>query len=189
MSVASPIDAAVVAEVRRYVRRRVDDPATQDDLVQEVLLRVHDRREQLRDDERIAGWVKRIAAHVVVDHHRRRRPPEALPEGLLAPTDDDPGERALLAAWVAANVASLEPSYREVLERTELQGLTQREVAEQLGLSLPAVKSRVRRGRAELLRRLERCCHVELDHRGALMGYVPRSPCTPARCCPPPDDG
>ena len=182
--------ARVFEDVRHYVRHRVDDPATQDDLVQEILLRVHDRRQQLRDDERVTAWVRRIASSVVADHYRRRRPAEALPEVLPAPPPEHaPDERSLLAAWAAATVSQLDPPYREVLTRTELQGLTQREVAEQLGLTLPAVKARVRRGRAELLRRLERCCHVELDHRGSLVDYAPRSPCAAAVCCPPGDEG
>ncbi|MCA9650117.1 MAG: sigma-70 family RNA polymerase sigma factor [Myxococcales bacterium] len=186
---SSPALESFVDDVRRYVRRRVDDPAVRDDLVQEVFLRVQGRREQLRDDERLAGWIRRIAANVVSDHYRRRRPAEALPDAIAAPEPaEDDGDRSLLAAWLAATVRALPEPHREVLELTELQDLTQREAAERLGLSLPAIKSRVRRGRAELMTRLERCCHLELDHRGALMGYEPRSPCTPSSCCPP-DDG
>ncbi|MEX1366823.1 MAG: sigma-70 family RNA polymerase sigma factor [Nannocystaceae bacterium] len=193
MDAAPDAIASLVEDVRRLVRRRVDDPAVRDDLVQEVLLRVHDRRDQLLDDERLAGWVRRIAANVISDHYRRgrRRDPEALPEELAAPrpdSADDPTDRALLAAWLGVTVRALPEHHREVLELTELQGLTQREAAELLGLSLPAVKARVRRGRAELLRRLERCCHLELDHRGALVGYAPRTPYDPARCCPPGSD-
>lgn len=186
----APELAGLVDDVRRFVRRRVDDPAARDDLVQEVFLRVHDRRDQLHDDERLAAWVRRIAANVVSDHYRRGRPTQALPEALPSPPpeEDERGDRALLAAWLAASVQSLPEHHREVLELTELQGLTQRVVAERLGLSLPAVKARVRRGRAELMRRLQRCCDLELDHRGALMGYQPRSPCEPSRCCPTDDD-
>lgn len=185
-----PAFVRFVDDVRRYVRRRVDDPVVQDDLVQEVFLRVHDRHEQLRDDERLGAWIRRIAANVVTDHHRRRRPDEALPEVLpTPPVAEDEGERALLGTWLALTISSLDEPHRDVLTLTELQGLTQREAAARLGLSLPAVKSRVLRGRAELRRRLERCCHVELDHRGGLMGYTPRSPCSPGRCCPPAEDG
>ncbi|MCX4241810.1 sigma-70 family RNA polymerase sigma factor [Paraliomyxa miuraensis] len=181
--------AHIVDDVRRFVRRRVDDPVAQEDLVQEVFLRVHDRRDQLRDDERLAGWIRRIAANVVTDHYRRRPPAEPLPELLPAPPDeDDESARTLLASWLALTVSTLEEPYRDVLTLTELQGLTQREAAARLGLSLPAVKSRVLRGRAELRKRLERCCHVELDHRGALVSYEPRSACTPQRCCPPGED-
>ena len=180
-----PSFSRFVDDVRRYVRRRVDDPVVQDDLVQEVFVRVLDRREQLRDGERLAGWIRRITANVVTDHYRRRPPAESLPEQLRAPPPAaEAEERRLLASWIAATVHALPEHHREVLVLTELQGLTQREAAEHLSLSLPAVKARVRRGRIELLRRLERCCHVELDHRGTLMGYTPRSPCTPTQCCP-----
>lgn len=184
-----PAFVRFVDDVRRYVRRRVDDPAVQDDLVQEVFLRVHDRHEQLRDDERLLGWIRRIAANVVTDHYRRRHPDQTLPEVLpTPPTEDDDSDRALLGTWLALTISALDEPYRDVLTLTELQGLTQREAAARLGLSLPAVKSRVLRGRAELRRRLERCCHVELDHRGALMSYTPRSSCAPQHCCPPSDD-
>jgi len=194
MNTPSPNAAAFgrfVSDVRRYVRRRVDDPSVQDDLVQEVFVRVLDRLEQLRDDERFAGWIRRITANVVADHYRGRPSTEALPPELAAPefgAEDDDRERALLASWVAATVATLEPQHREVLTLTELGGLTQREAAARLGLSLPAVKARVRRGRIALLERLERCCHVELDHQGTLVGYTPRSPCTASKCCPPTDE-
>ncbi len=187
---SSPEPSRLVEDVRRFVRRRVEDPSTQDDLVQEVLLRVYGRADQLRDDERIAGWVRRIAFNVVTDHYRRRPPADPLPPEMVAPPpEEDQSSRAMLAAWVAATVSLLPEHHREVLTLTELQGLTQREAAARLGLSVPAVKARVRRGRAALLERLQRCCDVELDHRGVLVDYAPRSPCAAKVCCPTDDDG
>lgn len=176
-----------VGDVRRYVRHRVADPSVHDDIVQEVFLRVHDRREQVLNDERLAGWIRRITANVVTDHYRKRPPPELLPTDIPAPPQGhDPIEldRALLGSWLAATVQQLEPHHREVLILTELQGLTQREAAARLGLSLPAVKARVRRGRAALMQRLQQCCHLDLDQRGALIGYSPKSACEAGRCCP-----
>ncbi len=186
MSAADDLSAQAfvrfVDDVRRYIRRRVDDPSAREDLVQEVFLRVHGRREQLEDGERLAGWVRRITANVVTDHYRKQRRAGALPEVLPADEPEVDDGRELLGVWLAANVSALAPHHREVLELTELQGLTQREAAARLGLTLPAVKARVRRGRAELMQRLERCCHLELDHRGALVGYQPRGACAPV-CC------
>jgi len=186
MTIAAPSLelSRLVDDVRRMVQRRVEDPSIQDDLVQEVLLRVHSRADQLRDDERVAGWVRRIAFNVVTDHYRRRPPAEPLPPVMVAPEPEEDDGRALLAAWVAATVSRLPEHHREVLTLTELQGLTQRETAARLGLSVPAVKARVRRGRAALLERLERCCDLELDHRGVLVDYTPRSSCTASTCCP-----
>lgn len=184
--------AAFVDDVRRYVARKVDDPAARDDLVQEVFVRVHDRSAQLADDQRLAGWIRTITRNVIHDHYRRRRPTDPLPPqlGADAPEDDDGIrlDRALIGSWLMHTIERLPAPQRDVLTLTELQGLKQREAAARLGLSLPAVKARVRRGRAELLRRLVRCCHVELDAQGALMGYTPRDPCEAGSCCPASDD-
>ncbi|MCH9687904.1 MAG: sigma-70 family RNA polymerase sigma factor [Deltaproteobacteria bacterium] len=180
----------LVDDVRRFVRRRVDDRTAREDLVQEILLRVHGRRDQLRDDERLAGWVRRIASNVVTDHYRRRRRAEVLSPTLDEPNPIEPApapepepERALIGAWLIKTVAELPAPHRDILTLTELQGLTQRESAARLGLTLSAAKSRVLRARAMLLDKLQQCCHLELDHRGALIGYTPRAGgCAPS-CC------
>ena len=61
------------------------------------------------------------------------------------------------------------------LELTELEGKTQGEAAESLGLSLSGMKSRVQRRRTKLKEVLLDCCHVELDRRGGVVGYEPRN--------------
>jgi RNA polymerase sigma-70 factor, ECF subfamily len=70
---------------------------------------------------------------------------------------------------------ALPENYRLPLLWSELEGLPQKEVAERLGLSLSAAKSRVQRGRDRLKDLFTQCCHSKLDHRGSVMGYRPRS--------------
>src|SRR5207248_11388815 len=61
---------------------------------------------------------------------------------------------------------------------TEIDGLTQAQAADRLGLSLPGMKSRVQRGRQQLEEMLIQCCAVERDVRGGLTDYRPRhGPC------------
>ena len=57
----------------------------------------------------------------------------------------------------------------------DLEGLTQREAADQLGLSLSGMKSRVQRGRRQLKGMLEVCCTIELDRRRGLVDYDVRN--------------
>jgi RNA polymerase sigma-70 factor (ECF subfamily) len=71
------------------------------------------------------------------------------------------------------------------LTLTELEGLTQKEAAERLGLSLSGMKSRVQRGRLHLRDALEACCHIALDVRGRVVACEPRPDGTlPGSCCP-----
>ena len=95
-----------------------------------------------------------------------------LPENL--PDEDVISE---LFPSVRAMVMSLPAQDRQALILTEYQGLTQKELAERLGLSLSGAKSRVQRARAKLKQQLLDCCHFELDRRGHVIDYQPRCAC------------
>ena len=63
-------DAAVAdfsTKLRAFVRRRVRDDATADDLTQETLLKVYRSRATLRDGERLEAWLYRIARRTLAD--------------------------------------------------------------------------------------------------------------------------
>ena len=79
--------------------------------------------------------------------------------------------KLLVGAGVA--LACLPAAYREALLLTEYQGLTQKALAERLGLSLSGAKSRVQRGRTQLKQMLEECCTFEFDRRGRVIGWEP----------------
>jgi RNA polymerase sigma-70 factor (ECF subfamily) len=64
--------------------------------------------------------------------------------------------------------------YRQALILTEFEGHSQREMAEQLGLSYSGAKSRVQRGRVMLKQQLVDCCHFEFDRRGSIIDYTPQ---------------
>ena len=58
--------------LRRFLGRRLDDPASVEDVLQETYLRIHRRADSLREAERLRGWVYQIARNALIDHYRRR---------------------------------------------------------------------------------------------------------------------
>jgi RNA polymerase sigma-70 factor, ECF subfamily len=68
----------------------------------------------------------------------------------------------------------LPEAYREPVRLAEFEGLPLAKIALRMGLSLTAVKSRVRRGRAMLKRKLQDCCRFEFDRMGKVIGYERR---------------
>jgi RNA polymerase sigma-70 factor (ECF subfamily) len=170
------------ARLRPYVARRVRGPADVDDVVQDVFLRLHRGLLGLRDGERFGGWVYRVAEHAVADHLRARaRYP--LVDGNHAEmkaeardvSDADPTLEADLAECVALFVSRLPSPYREAITLTELRGLTQKDGADMLGLSLSGMKSRVQRGREQIRRMFEECCEISTDARGHVLDCTPRA--------------
>jgi RNA polymerase sigma-70 factor (ECF subfamily) len=91
--------------------------------------------------------------------------------------------RCRSAEWLDELVGQLPEKYREALRFAEVDGLTQQKVADRLGLSLSAAKSRIQRGRVMLKDVLEQCCRFEFDRRGNLMDIDPKPDRTVCRHC------
>jgi RNA polymerase sigma-70 factor (ECF subfamily) len=173
------------SRLRPFVARRVA-ASDVDDVLQDVFVRMQRHLADLRDEERLAPWVFSIARNVVTDHHRRRREVDGdgAPEPIAEPGEDDALTESLTGC-VARFVAELDPDAREAITLVELQGMSQKDAAELLGLSHSGMKSRVQRGRAELRRMFERACAIELDARRKVIE------CQPRACggCAPPERG
>jgi RNA polymerase sigma-70 factor (ECF subfamily) len=165
--------------LRPYLARRVASPVDIDDLLQDIFVRMHQSLASLRDEERFGGWVYRIANSAIVDRARRhaRSPhvasaPETEPD---VPAEESESQlQAELGECVALFVSRLPSPYREAVTLTELEGLTQKEAAEMLGVSLSGLKSRVQRGREKIRYMFEECCHVSVDCRGRVIECEPR---------------
>lgn len=155
---------AALQGLTRYVHRRVADPEAAEDLVQEVALRALSRGPE--PGERLRPWMFRTARNAVVDYYRRRRPLEELPADLAedAPAEED--LESLLSACVQPLVETLPPAYRDALRRVDLQGLDQKALAREEGLSPSGARTRVQRARAMFRARLEACCPVKVDRCG-----------------------
>jgi RNA polymerase sigma-70 factor (ECF subfamily) len=166
------------AKLRPFVASRVRREADVDDVVQDVFLRMQRGLAGLRDEQRFGPWVYQVARSAIVDHQRvaakhRVVDPEGREEEPLD-LDDDHAIEEQLAGYLAPFVAMLPSPYREALTLVELEGLTQKQAAELLGVSLSGMKSRVQRGRAQLRKALDDCCHIALDARGRVMSCEPR---------------
>lgn len=162
----------------RFVRRRVEDGDTAEDIVHDVLVRAFRRRGSLRSEDKFEQWLYQITRNAVIDHYRARKPTDAIPADLVAA--DEAGSRNArqeLASCMAPLIDSLPDHYREALVLSEIQGLTQQETASRLGLSLSGAKSRVQRGRRLLEERILDCCRLEFDGRGSLVDYESRRDC------------
>lgn len=172
--------AEMSAKLRAFIRRRVRDDATADDLAQETLLKVYRSRAALRDGQRLEAWLYRIARTTLIDFYRRNRSADELPANLVAETEGEADEVTLvMSRALRLFLEELPDAYREPVRLAEFEGLPLAKIALRLGLSLTAVKSRVRRGRAMLKRKLQNCCRLEFDRLGKIISYERRvsSPC------------
>lgn len=169
-------------QLRHFIRSRVSDEAAADDILQEVFLKIHARLETLKNETKIESWIYQITRNTIIDHYRNQESalsveiPETLADdqNLLRNTSHQQ-----IASGLYAMIDELPEKYRQALLLTKFEGMTQKELAERLGISVSGAKSRVQRGREKLKDLLMQCCHFEFDHYGAIIDYHPMTCC----CC------
>jgi RNA polymerase sigma-70 factor, ECF subfamily len=189
MSTAEPDAEAIWEEFHRrllgFIARRVSDRDSAEDILQDVMLRIHRHAGELEHSGAVGGWIHQITRNAIIDHYRRapvrrERPAgiDPVPDDATAPETAVPDPRDELARCLGPLLERLPDKYREAVALTELPGVTQAEAAARLGLSTSGMKSRVQRARAQLKDLLADCCEIELDRRGGVTGYRPRRrPC------------
>ncbi len=155
-----------------FIQSRVDDADIADDILQNVFLNIHTKIDSLKDSSKLRPWIYQIARNTIIDFYRSHTSHAELPETIMAPERDNAEmARQEIEGCMLPLVRNLPDTYREAVMLSEIEGMTQKQVAEKLGLSLPAAKSRVQRGRIMIKNMLNDCCRFEIDHRGTMVDY------------------
>jgi RNA polymerase sigma-70 factor, ECF subfamily len=171
--------------LQQFIRRRVPDSHSAEDILQDVFLKIHTRIDTLHQQDRVAAWIYQIARNAIADYYRAQRPISDVPETLTAPDDLDDNVVEELLPCVAAMVDALPDAYREALRLTEYERLSQKELSKHLGISFSGAKSRVQRARAKIKEQLLACCHFQFDHAGRIIDYQPHcASCAGSSCDP-----
>lgn len=172
--------------LHRFMLSMTRDAAEAEDLTQETLLRAHTRLGTLEDESKVVPWLYRIATNIARDrfrqpswrHHPAPLEPEdpgsALPVVDTAPRLDKVMEQREMSECVRRYLEDLDDSYRTVILLHDVEGLTNPEMAELLGVSVDAVKIRLHRARTKLRAALAAGCSFSQDDRGVVV-CEPRS--------------
>ena len=172
-------DVAAFGElVRRYEGKifRLAQHVTQnredaEDVLQETFMKAYEHLDQFKGDSKFYTWIVRIAVNQALMKLRRRKTDKSvsLDEQIdtgedtvvreIAAWGEDPEEqfsREELGGILDDAIQSLDPLYRNVFVLRDINELSTEETADALGLSVPAVKSRLLRARLQLREKLTR---------------------------------
>ena len=189
-----------LGEVYEAYHRRVVAYATKllgvdeaEDIAQETFVKVGRSLGTLSDPTKLTSWIYAITLNTVRDHARKRAAARAFvsspgdvgeteePEDPLAQIRDSrshsPEQAAIRAEMVACyldHVRRLPRRYYVVYAQSELEELSNQEIADRLSISLGTVKIRLHRARALLHGELRRHCRCYRNERGELMGEPSR---------------
>ena len=165
-------------------RQLVGDPDEARDVAQDVFLRAYQRLQQLHDPERIGGWLRQITYSICMNRLKQRasgpiRSSDA-PGDELQVTDPGPGPDAQahareLADTVLRAICRLPQDYADPLRMHYVEGLSQAEVADQLGLTAGSLRTRLHRGRKLLEPALAAYSPIDVHSRNKERRFWPPS--------------
>ncbi|MBA4392295.1 MAG: RNA polymerase subunit sigma-24 [Desulfobacca sp.] len=168
--------------ILRYLTRFVGESEAED-LTQEVLTKISQSLNSFRGESQLSTWIYRIATNTALDRLRRmeiqRRVDAGLGlevcEDLLEEKDLWTGEekssldqqiiRREMSGCIREIIDTLPGDYRSVIVLSDLEGLSDLEISEILGIPLQTVKIRLHRGRARLKKELSTACVFFRDDR------------------------
>lgn len=164
-------------ELLRFFASRISDTQEANDLVQEVFLRATRLENGLCGVDNRRAWLFQVARNLLIDRYRLTKDEISLEDELgLAEEPADVAPVDLLSQCLPRVLSELSADDREAITLCDLDGLSQQMLADRLGLSLPAAKSRVQRARRRLREQLVAACQVQFDEVGHVCCFVPRPP-------------
>lgn len=170
--------AAFEQLIRQYDRQifRTAQHITQnredaEDITQDVFFKAFQKLDQFQGNSKFSTWLVRIAVNESLMRLRKRKTSKTVSmdqdvetsEGSIPrdfaewrPNPEQNYSQSELADILRKTIAGLPPGFRTVFTLRDIENLSTEETAEALGLSVPAVKSRLLRARLQLRERLSR---------------------------------
>ncbi|MGV9970196.1 sigma-70 family RNA polymerase sigma factor [Nocardia beijingensis] len=170
------------SDLRAFIARRVSRPEDADDILSIVFLRMTKSLDNLRDQDRLLGWIYAITRNAITDYyrsapHRRELPVDAVPDNPSAGEDEldaDDAAQKELASCLVPMLSALPAEQAAAVQMVDLDARTHAAAASEAGISVSGMKSRVQRGRAALHAQLHACCQISQDRTGHIHDYQPR---------------
>ncbi|MGE0424152.1 MAG: sigma-70 family RNA polymerase sigma factor [Reyranellaceae bacterium] len=146
---------AILPRLRLYALSLTHDRDRANDLVQETVLKALAGRASFRPGTNFSGWIFRIQRNEFISSLRRQKPTVPIDTAVADSLTQRPTqENGLVMREFLRAFAQLSPGQREALVLAVVEGQPYDVIAEQVGVSIGTIKSRVSRARASLARLL-----------------------------------
>jgi len=157
-------------QIRGYLLGKVKQKDDADDLLQEIFIKIHGSLGQLQDENKLAPWIYQIVRNSLTDYYRKKSPEtsEFDEESTVSFDSETPDDiySACVSGCLRVFIDRLPEKYREPLALSDIKGLKQKDIAEQMNISYSGLKSRVQRGREMIKEMFMDCACMSQDKHG-----------------------
>lgn len=152
-----------------FIKKRINNTADAEDILQEVFIKIHVHLATLTSKDNLSSWIYRIARNTIIDFYRKQKK-QATVELLELNLTEEPTEKRLgCTQCLMPLIETLPQKYQEAIVAIELEGLSQKAYAQQLGISYSGAKSRVQRAKIKLQELFVHCCGFKTNALGKIV--------------------
>ena len=158
-------------ELKAFIQNKTRNAVDTDDILQDAFIRIINNWDKVNQSDNLRLYLYGIVRNTVYDHFKKKN----LFTGTIDSNEPFTAEETRdLNATVAdccikPFVNKLPTRYRDAMLITEFQDVSQKELAERLGISYSGAKSRVQRAKAKLKDLLLECCPYQSDVYGNII--------------------
>jgi RNA polymerase sigma-70 factor (ECF subfamily) len=157
-------------DLKRFIISKVKNNTIADDILQDTFIKIHTKLHTLNDVTKIKPWCFTVARNSILDYWKSINQTFEIAnfEAETEIVENSHTEQDCLKAILK----NLPKKYRDPLFLSDIKGLKQQEVADQLQQTLSTTKSQIQRARKLIAQGFMDCCGFVMNTEGNLMGEI-----------------
>lgn len=175
-----------------YISKHTKNKDDVNDIIQDTFIKVKTNIDSLKNPAKVESWIFQIARNTMNDFFRKQKKSFTNEENTEeislekdATTEEDIKVKIQtqhFSEYAGFVVSELPEKYRVAVHMADIEGMSMKEVAVELNISVSGAKSRVQRGRKMIKEIILECCEVSTDKYGNIVDYKPNT-CTKKDSC------
>lgn len=165
--------------LKYFTLKKVRDETIAEDIVQEVMLKLVESYQKNREIENIKAWLFQVARNTIYDHFKKSAPIVELSDVKILEATEPTNLELSVYDHMIPMIQFLPKKYAEPLQWSDIDKLSQKDVAEKLNLGYSAAKMRVQRARTKLRKLFVECCDIVYDANGNFVNCSVKESCIP----------
>lgn len=167
---------AYKASLFGYIKKRITDENDAKDILQNVLLKSYQYCSNGKTVIYLKSWLYKITQNAIIDYYKKANQNISISFDVVEANS----EKSILGEvsdYIKVLLQLLPDDYARPLYMSDIEGIDQKIIAENLGLTLSNTKSRIQRARVKLKERFLECCIVSFGESGEMVSFDIKPQC------------
>lgn len=166
--------------IRSFLHTKVSNPSDVEDILQDILIKIHRNIHSLKEDTSLKSWIYQISKNAVIDFYRKNGTSRQLHADDFwlseqqSCDEDMTASEHMLAKCVEPFIQALPKDNADLLMAIYINNQSQKAYAEQYNISYSTLKSRVQCARKQLYKLFHDCCEFSVDIHGNIIDCTHR---------------